>query len=128
MKLKSILLFITLFISFKSFSQKAFQLASPNGHILMNVAIGDTVSYSISVHKIPLLSPSPIALLTENHKSLGIKSTFTTQQSRAVSETIINAEKKARDYSMGYQLVDPTTTLRIHLTPSGGYVAKLIKL
>ncbi len=90
MKLKSILLFITLFFSVESFSQKSFQLASPNGHILVNVSIGDTIFYSITVNKIPLLSPSPIALLTANHKSLGIKSTFSKQQSKNVRETIIN--------------------------------------
>ncbi len=90
MKLKSILLFITLFFSIKSFSQKPFQLASPNGHILVNINVADTITYSISVNKTPLLSPSPIALLTANHKSLGIKSTFTKQQSKTISETIIN--------------------------------------
>ena len=40
----------------------------------------------------------------------------------------INAAKDARDYKLGYELVDKQKVLNIKMAPGGGYVVKLIKL
>ena len=70
-------------------AQKMFQLESPTGDITISVRVADSVYYTVSVNKTPVIAPSTIAVLT-NASKWGINATVSRQRKRTVKETIVN--------------------------------------
>lgn len=84
----SLLLFILAVYCSSSFSQKQFQLKSPDGKLQVNISVGKTISYSVEHGGDIMLSPSEISMKLGDGTTFGIDPKFSGSSTKSVNQTI----------------------------------------
>lgn len=86
---KQILVLNLFFISVSASGQKNFEVSSPSGDVSVNVAIEDSIYYTVHAGGVVVLERSSLALITDQF-SAGIKSGTPKQIRRKAKEIIVN--------------------------------------
>ena len=91
--MKRFFLTLTLLSSFLVFciAQKHYLLKSPNGELIINIEVGDKISYSLQHKGKSVIVSSPISMLLDCDKTLGEKSKVKNVHMRKINETISTA-------------------------------------
>ena len=55
------------------FAQESFRLASPDGHVQLEVSLGDSIYYAVKLDQQQLVNPSAVALLTDRDNGRKLK-------------------------------------------------------
>jgi alpha-glucosidase len=87
MKKLSLVLALLLSCAF-SFAQKAYQLKSPDGKLIVSVNVDKSLSYSLAYQGNEMLASSPIALQLEGKTSFGINSKLKSAKTSSHNGTI----------------------------------------
>jgi alpha-glucosidase len=82
---------------------KTYDLASPNGSIVLHVTVTDHIAYSVEVKGKTILSPSPIALTLDQNRVFGQNPEIDKVTANAASETLYPAvQEKSRTIDNTY--------------------------
>jgi alpha-glucosidase len=84
-----LLIFLLLSVASLSWAQESFQVQSPSGEFAVSVKVADSIYYSVTANRRPVINPSAIALITAD-VSFGVGSTVQRNVSRSVNEAILN--------------------------------------
>lgn len=115
MNLKAIVLFVAVLFCLNA-SGKVYQLQSPDQKIKIDIAVGDKITWKVSLNNEVLLQPSEIALLLKGKIQPGIKPVLLKQQLKSYNDrltaivpvkasTIMNTYNELKlDFKDGYSL------------------------
>lgn len=100
--MRNILLFVILFLSLGAFAQKDYQLASPNGKLVVNVAVDKNITYSVSQQGDVILLPSPVSVQLLEGKSFGVNSRIRNVKRNSVDQVIPSPFYKRKEINDRY--------------------------
>lgn len=98
MKKNRLLLFIAVVVlSLHVFAQKNYKLLSPNNNLEMNIAIGNTIEYTIREAGYMILDKSSISMTLSNGVSWGEKSRIKKVKKRSVNRKLLSPMYKRKE-------------------------------
>lgn len=100
--MRNFLLLATLFLSLNIFAQKHYQLSSPDGKLIVKIAVGENINYTLLHQQELLLAPSSASIELESGKSFGIHSTIRGVEKRTVDQIISSPLYKRKEIRDNY--------------------------
>lgn len=86
--MKKILLIMSVIIALPSWSQKAFQIGSPDGKIEVNIRIGKAIEYSIRHDNDIIIDKSPISMTLSDGRSFGTDTKLIDSSTKTIDQVI----------------------------------------
>lgn len=100
--MKYIVLTLFLAFGFKTIAQSSFRLTSPNGMIAVEIAVQDTLTYSVSILNDRIISNAQAAMNLSSGEWLGIKNKLQKAGKRSVHNVIENPVPAKRKFIPDY--------------------------
>lgn len=87
-KIKLLSVLILFAVSASLFSQKQYQVKSPDGKLDVTITVSSNITYTLKHENDVLIASSPISMTIDNGKSFGINSKVTKKRSRSVDTSV----------------------------------------
>lgn len=100
--MKNFLLLATLFLSLNIFAQKHYQLSSPDGKLVVKIAVGESINYTLLHQQEQVLAPSSASVELGSGKSFGINSSIRDVEKRTVDQIISSPLYKRKEIRDNY--------------------------
>lgn len=100
--MRNFLFIATLLLSFNVFAQKHYQLSSPDGKLVVEIAVGKSINYTLSHQQELVLAPSSASIELESGKGFGIDSKIKNIKKKTVDQIIPSPLYKRKEIRDNY--------------------------